>query len=244
MMRPVRHPPNSRPGPAMANILGVVVTLLGWPMTAPSTESLDLRSQLHQLASSHDLVIQNIQRIGSEPARSAQGNLREQIASLLQGYNYALMDGPDGQLARLVILGRRPPTPPPVHEHLVKTKRVGAHHLVEARIVGPNGMIRAVTLLVDTGATTVVLPASLSEPLGFAPDRLTDHWVQTANGNIPAKSAVLPSIAVGDATAADVAITFVADQRLGTTGLLGMSFLERFRVAFDDTTDQIALTAR
>lgn len=244
MTHSLRRLPHALRRRIAAGGLGVVVMLLGWPLAAPSTESLDLRTQVSQLAASQGLVVQNIQRVGSEPARSARGTLREQIASLLLGYNYALMDGPDGQLARLVILGRQPPTPAPVREHLIKTQRVGAHHLVQARVLGPNGVTRAVTLLVDTGATTVVLPASLSEPLGFDPDHLTDRWVQTANGNIPAKAAVLPAIAVGDATATDVAITFVADQRLGVTGLLGMSFLQRFRVAFDDTSDQIALTAR
>ena len=46
-----------------------------------------------------------------------------------------------------------------------------------------NGRRRKLSLVVDTGATTVVLPSSMIGPLGFAAEDLQDGWSETAGGH-------------------------------------------------------------
>lgn len=80
--------------------------------------------------------------------------------------------------------------------------------------------------------------------LGFPPEALQDGWAQTANGRVPIKLATLPRLALGPLRARDVAVSFIADERLDGQALLGMSFLERFRFTLDDEADQLILKAR
>lgn len=132
-------------------------------------------------------------------------------------------------------------------EMFVQTRRHGSHHVVEAQISGPGGNIVEVTLLVDTGATMVVLPASMMETLGYNEFQLRTGLVQTARGRSKVKIGELHTIEVGGpenpAAAEDVEVAFVRDSHLGSMGLLGMSFLGNFRVTLDDRNDQIVLTA-
>ena len=68
-------------------------------------------------------------------------------------------------------------------------------------------------------------------------------WAQTANGRVRAKTGTLHSVAVGNATARDVTVTFLEDKRLNGSRLLGMSFLQRFRMTIDDANSRIILTS-
>ena len=97
--------------------------------------------------------------------------------------------------------------------------------------------------MVDTGASTVVLPKSMIGQLGFAVDELRDGWTQTANGRVRVKTGTLRSVAVGSAMAQDVTVTFLEDKRLNGARLLGMSFLQRFRMTIDDANNRIILTS-
>ena len=97
--------------------------------------------------------------------------------------------------------------------------------------------------MVDTGASTVVLPQSMIGRLGFAVGELRDGWTQTANGRVRAKVGKLQSIAVGTAMAQDVTVTFLEDNRLNGAKLLGMSFLQRFRITIDDANRRIILVS-
>lgn len=98
-------------------------------------------------------------------------------------------------------------------------------------------------LLVDTGASTVVLPSSMMESLGFQPEALENRVAQTANGKVAAKVGVLSSVIVGAVRADEVRVTFVPDGGLSANNLLGMSFLERFRVTIDDAGQRLILVA-
>ncbi len=129
------------------------------------------------------------------------------------------------------------------HAYTIKTTRRGPHHHVEAVLSGPNGYTQALTLLIDTGATTVVLPASLSAALGFRREELQDGWTQTANGRVPIKRGILASVKIGEATAENVEVSFIADELLGTQKILGMSFLRNFRMSLDDKNNELILLA-
>jgi aspartyl protease family protein len=54
----------------------------------------------------------------------------------------------------------------------------------------------------------------------------------------------LRSVQVGNARAEDVRVAFMQNRRLGDVLLLGMSFLERFRLTLDDARDEMILQPR
>jgi aspartyl protease family protein len=142
----------------------------------------------------------------------------------------------------VVIMGRktRIVAPPDVIE--IATARRGAHHLVVALLQGPDGAPLEVEMIVDTGASMIVLPSSLIAPLGFDEDALADGLMETANRRVRGKRAVLASVTVGAAIQRDVAVAFIDDDRIGDTMLLGMSFLRRYRMTIDDTENKITLS--
>ncbi len=111
-----------------------------------------------------------------------------------------------------------------------------------ADLAGPGGDRITVPMIVDTGATSIVLPAPLIERLGFNAEALADGVMETANRRVRGKRAVLASVEIGAATESDVAVMFIDDDRLGGTMLLGMSFLGRYRLTIDDVDNLITLT--
>jgi aspartyl protease family protein len=246
-----------------------------------------LRQQLTALAQQHAFIIRGLDQLGQEPASAVTGDLHTQVASLLGGYNFIVLEDGQGHIREIQILGQRsaqgnnppnaqynppaqptppvpfnpsvqsnPPAPsnpaqvqynayltPPAadHSYAIKTTRRGPHHHVEAVLSGPNGYPYSLSLLIDTGATTVVLPASLSSGMGFRWEELQDGWTQTANGQVPVKRGFLASVKVGDATAENVEVSFIADELLGNQRILGMSFLRNFRMSLDDKNNELIL---
>lgn len=215
-------------------------------MTAPVwPQSGTLRAQIEELAARENFEVLGLDAVEGAAVDDAARGLAARLRGLLRGYNYMLLYGESGAPRALRILGPQPsPGQVPSPHHAVPTARQGPHHLVEAELTGPTGARRRVTLIVDTGATTVVLPRSLIAPLGFDDGVLRDGWSETANGRVAIKSGRLQTVRVGTATADDIAVAFIADDRLGAKRLLGMSFLGRFRVTLDDTEDQITLVAK
>lgn len=88
-----------------------------------------------------------------------------------------------------------------------------------------NGQI--VRMLVDTGATMVVISYDTAARLGMAPSaaQYTAH-VRTANGVAVVAPVVLREVTVGPVYVGDVQ-ALVADRAAGGVNLLGMSFLKR-----------------
>ena len=121
---------------------------------------------------------------------------------------------------------------------------MGNHHQVEAAITGANGTIRTVRLIVDTGATNVVLPTSMISELGLAPEDLQPGTSMTINGFLPTAVGMLPSVRVGAVSAGNVKVSFVADEKLHGAMLLGMSFLQRFRMTIDDERNELVLLTK
>lgn len=95
------------------------------------------------------------------------------------------------------------------------------HYWAEAEVDG-----KAVRLMVDTGASVVVLTPDDARRLGvrLAPDAFTGR-VQTASGVVEAAPVVLASVAVAGARVADVPALVVAEGL--PHSLLGMSYLGR-----------------
>ncbi|MBL8522883.1 MAG: TIGR02281 family clan AA aspartic protease [Betaproteobacteria bacterium] len=94
------------------------------------------------------------------------------------------------------------------------------HHWVNGQI---NGKI--IRMLIDTGATSVSLPAAFARSAGIDYLKGVRGMVQTANGTAAAWRVKVDSISVGDITLYQVdAVVMEAGL---DTALLGMSFLNR-----------------
>ncbi len=106
---------------------------------------------------------------------------------------------------------------------MVERERDGHFH-IDSRING-----RFVGVLVDTGASMVVLRESDAANAGVRP-RMSDYTaiVSTANGKVKAAPTVLDRVELGGITVYDVRAMVLPDEVL-STNLLGMSFLSRLK---------------
>ncbi len=214
-------------------------------MALPShgVQAETLRSQLEKLATVNSIVIEGLDRLADEPSREVPGNAEQQIKALLANYNFVMVGGKD-KIERLTITSLKQISPRPRNNGVVKTQRLGSHHQVQALLNGPNDVEIGVSLLVDTGATTLVLPDSMIARLGFKPGELQAGQSQTAGGSIAVKMGFLKSVKVGDAVAENVPVSFISDKKLNGARLLGMSFLSRFRFSLDDENNELILLSK
>ncbi len=110
-------------------------------------------------------------------------------------------------------------------ERSVRIRRRGdGHFIARVEVVGV-----PLSMLVDTGATTVVLRAADAKTAGIDTRRLSySVAVQTANGTAFAASVRLASISIGPIVVQNVD-ALVAQPGALKESLLGMSFLRRLR---------------
>ena len=121
-------------------------------------------------------------------------------------------------------------------ERSVRIRRRPDGHFVAKTQV--NGV--SLSMLIDTGASTVVLKPADAQKLGIDVDRLKYAVpVQTANGTIYAAHVRLRSLTLGPITLNDVD-ALVAKPGSLKENLLGMSFLSRLR-SYEFTTDMLTL---
>jgi aspartyl protease family protein len=151
---------------------------------------------------------------------------REEILGL--GHRVAVELLPPGTALRV--------EPQVVGERSVRIrKRSDGHFMVKTQA---NGV--ALSMLVDTGASTVVLKPSDAKRLGIDVDRLRYAVpVQTANGTTYAASVRLRHLSVGNIVLEDVD-ALVARHGSLKDNLLGMSFLSRLR-SYEFTSDYLTL---
>ena len=206
-----------------------------FPMGQARAADDSLRTQIESLASERGFQVRGADLIGEETGADANSkDAAGQISRLLANYNFVVTRDPQGRIAQLTIVGMRvSPAVSSVTSGEIPIERQSAEHYVEAVVQGPNGREVPLSVMVDTGASTLVLPRSLAGSLGYTADQLQAVRVQTANGMTEGQSAILQSVRVGDAETARVAVTFVDDRLLGGKRLLGMSFLGRFRMTID-----------
>jgi clan AA aspartic protease (TIGR02281 family) len=130
----------------------------------------------------------------------------------------------------------------------LKTTRNGPHHVIRAAVIGPNGHTQLVSFIVDTGATDVVLPASMIAKLGYRESELEPINVQTANGVTEGRRGFLRSLELGGPERNDVlqrvAVMFMNDADTGGYALMGMSVFGRYNMTIQDAEDQIILVKR
>lgn len=205
-----------------------------------------LRAQLLDFAAAHGVRMTGLDIIEDEPARAiVGGGLTEQLDYLLSGYNYLLIPDGKGGAAVLRVLGRgSEELDAPPKQVSVTTVRSGPHHLVSTVLTGRNGFRTELMMMLDTGATTIVLPDTLAARLGFTPDQLKPGVARTAGGDVALRLGRLSEVRVGSARAADVPVAFIDDRQIGEYGLLGMSFLERFQMTLEDVKSRLTLEAK
>nr|WP_324733150.1 TIGR02281 family clan AA aspartic protease [Pseudomonas sp. IT1137] len=104
----------------------------------------------------------------------------------------------------------------------------GGHYLLGGQI---NGV--SVTLLLDTGATAVAVPAALAERLGLA--RGAPVQIRTANGTVIGYRTRLVSLQLGEIQLRDVA-ALITPGMDGDEVLLGMSALKQLEFTQRDGT--------
>ncbi|MBI4536378.1 MAG: TIGR02281 family clan AA aspartic protease [candidate division NC10 bacterium] len=121
----------------------------------------------------------------------------------------------------------------------VPIQRRGSAIIVPARINGePVG-----AFLLDTGATFSSVSSSVAQRLGVRSGSGGTVRLLTASGSIQAPLAILDEVDVGGAVASNVpAVVYdLPGMPPHIVGLLGMSFLERFRVNLDITSGTLIL---
>jgi aspartyl protease family protein len=110
------------------------------------------------------------------------------------------------------------------------------HFGVEPAINGTH-----IRMMVDTGASSVVLTEKDAHALGINPEtRDFSMKMATANGTVLVAPTVLPEIAVEGIVLRDVGAVVVPEDRLQVS-LLGMSFLSRL-TRFEVSGNRLILT--
>jgi len=117
----------------------------------------------------------------------------------------------------------------------VPVQRAGAGMLVVARVNG----VHEVPFLIDTGATDVLIPASIARRIGLEPDpdARTKRYA-TANGVVEHAVVMLDSVDLGGAVARDVPASIGNDMEFG---LLGLSYFNRFTTHVDAAAGVVTL---
>ena len=226
-------------------VLMITATLISiYPASASDQAPEKLRTQIEDLASEHGFSARALNKLGDDQGKSVEGDVHRQLAVLLSNFNYVTLNNDVGDIDTVIITSRIVPGKPKPRDFSVKTSRRGAHHAVKTTLTGPGGKTQSIMLLVDTGASTIVLPNTMRKSLGFAEKDLKNSWSQTANGRVQTKTGTLRSARVGHALVKGVAVNFFDDDPLGGNSLLGMSFLSQFSVTIDDRAERIILKGR
>lgn len=176
--------------------------------------------------------------VGSALGKAYRGRAGEAIKAIitwlvigggiLAGYNYRFEIG---QLGYRIAGELGAPAPAQVSEQSatgqqsVRIRRRGDGHFIAT--VSVNGA--GVPMLVDTGASTVVLKQADAKKLGIDTGRLRYTVpVQTANGVAYAAHVRIRSAAIGQISVSDID-ALVAQPGVLKESLLGMTFLSRLR---------------
>ena len=117
---------------------------------------------------------------------------------------------------------------------IVLTAGNGGHFTTAGQING-----KAVTFMVDTGATAIALGQADADRIGLNYKNAPRGFAGTANGRIPVNVVTLSSVRVGDVEVANVEAVVMPSTMQHI--LLGNSFLTRFQMKRDNDTMRLTL---
>lgn len=95
-----------------------------------------------------------------------------------------------------------------------------------------NGQLR-MKMIVDTGASAVSISRKMATQLGINVDSIETVQVSTAGGPRTMWTTTLAEVRVGNSVARNVRCIIGEDRDIGDEGLLGQSFLSRFKTTVD-----------
>lgn len=218
-----------------------------------------LSEQLMELAEQRGFEVSGLQILNLATPEEVEGDLFQQVSMMLSEYNHVIVKSAGDGISRVIIVSKKTPAPDvqaapaPAEdgdEHnagdpvVVNTQRRGNLHLVEASLLGSSGKELKMQLVIDTGATHLVLPHSKGGDLGLQIDDLQEREVRTAKGSVNARVGRVPEIKLGGEVVKDVEVAFIQDELLGENQLLGMNVLGRFRITLDDDNNTLTLNPR
>lgn len=247
-----RRPPGLGP-----LVLALLPALLLGPTTSAAVQ-VRIDDELARLQAEHGFELTGADLVEGALGHAEGEDPWRRLRMLLERFDHIILQGAGGTVERVIILGRTSVVAPPqvvLHEPApgsddangdieLETIRSGNQHSVLVILEGSDGRRVERVLLVDTGADSVVLPASMIAALGIDDDSLGTSDVQTANGITQARTGLLPAVWLGERRIARVQAAFLPDDRLGNAGLLGMSVLGRYRLTIDDEHSRLRLTTR
>ena len=124
---------------------------------------------------------------------------------------------------------------------VIDTRKRGRNHFITVTLVGYSGMSLDTQLMIDTGASIVVLPESMMSDLGVDPYQTSLRKVQTVNGITDALFARIASLEIGHEIVHDISVAFIKDNSLGGVKLLGMNALKNYKITLDDNNRTLTL---
>lgn len=133
------------------------------------------------------------------------------------------------------------PEPTPTFSTVVPYQKRNAVMVIPVTI---NGSIER-PLAVDTGASYTIISAELASTLNLKPHpTLPPITLETANGRIDARLVNLQTVTVGGLSSHNViAAIHDLDDTAGIAGLLGLNFLNRFKMTVDAPRNQLLFEA-
>lgn len=230
------------------SLIGLIGVLATSSVGHAQLPGATLREQLKSLEQLHGVEVRGLDRVGDEPARQTAGDLRRQVMGLLRNYSYVVLQSDDEDVRGVRILASQGPAADvrsdakrkPLPSASRRDARIDAQ-TINATLVGFGGREYDMPLSIDTGAESVILPASMRAVLGVDDSaELRDKVIRTQNGAVEAKAGLLPAVRVGDVVAENVDVAFVPDGSVGGA-VLGNSFLKQFKVSFDSETAQLMI---
>jgi clan AA aspartic protease (TIGR02281 family) len=218
--------------------------------------------ELSQLAKANGFEVEGEEHLHDGTAWVDEDSVYRRVRRLLDGFDHIILQDGQGRVSRVLIIGEKGmltdvkrrynrqqgqetmEEAPDLGRIVMATRRVGNQHAVDVGIEKANGGKLNQMLLIDTGASLVVLPRSMIAKLGIDRQDLSRSRIQTANGKIEGQVGTLSGVWLGKRRLEGVRAAFIEDGKLGVSGLLGMSALGRFQVTLDDEAGQLILDAR
>lgn len=242
-------------------VLVIAVGLV--PLLARAGQQTDIYTELMRLSSTEGFAVSGAQMLEGAQGWIEEGDVYSRLQGLLEGVDHIIVQGEEGNVLRVIILGNdvdQAGSDPlgatgatgsgddaaKLDEDdgriVLKTRRKGKQHLATVSLESKSGRRIQRTLLIDTGASSVVLPSSLIGQLGLVSRKLEQLEVQTANGKTNARVARLPAIWLGSQRIESIDVAFIADHKLGSAGLLGMGVLGQYQLTIDNDADLLILS--
>lgn len=251
----------------IAACLSALAVGMGTPANAAQ---VDVAEELARLASANGFTVTGDEHLQDSLGRAEGDAVYPRVRLLLERFDHIILQRPGGGIERVIVLGKAMPgaAPPRTVVQIeepgadgdmpggpdsgepdsaqieLPTMRSGNQHSVLVSLETAKGERVERALLIDTGADTLVLPASLIAALGIAEDGLRARQVQTANGQVQARIGSLPGLWLGQQRVGQVEVAFLDDDKLGGNGLLGMNVLGRYQMTIDDEHDRLTLIRR